>query len=97
MMYNSEVKNTFNQSTVQQDQPCTFEAGQIANNHILHSMSANQVNNRLINDVVEDNSDRITVEDFYPIIDPKIKNQIAMKVRMELRNEVKAEVTAELT
>ena len=59
-------------------------------------MSANQANNRLINDV-EDGSDRITVEDFYPIIDPKIKNQIAMKVRNELRNEVKAEVTAELT
>ena len=44
MMYNSEIKNTFNQSTVQQEQPCTFEVGQMVDNHrnALQSISANQ-------------------------------------------------------
>lgn len=44
MMYNSEIKNNFNQSTVQQEQPCTFEVGQMVDNHrnALQSISANQ-------------------------------------------------------
>lgn len=38
--------------------------------------------------------DKITVDDFYPLIDQRIKSQIANKVRLELREEVIDEVKA---
>jgi len=89
MMYNSEIKNTFNQSTVQQEQPCTFEVGQMVTNHHngLQSISANQNDHLTLtgNKYREyEETDKLTVDEFYPLIDPKIKNQIAAKVRLEL-------------
>ena len=47
--------------------------------------------------VVDNDDDKITVDDYYPLIDQRIKNQIVNKVRLELRDEVIDEVKAELT
>ena len=46
---------------------------------------------------VDNDDDKITVDDYYPLIDQRIKNQIVNKVRLELRDEVIDEVKAELT